>query len=76
MSVKSLSVTKRGNTAVTELFSLMKVLHLQYYDPGVGGTFPEKSQEVHSQAFNSTDSLFNSPVCEAVCCFFRSLLAL
>ncbi len=37
-----------------------KPLHLQYYDP----------------AFNSADSLFNSPVFEAVYCFFRSLLAL
>ncbi len=43
-------------------------------------TFLEKSQAAHSsafhKAFNATDSLFNSPVCEAACCFFRSLLAL
>ncbi len=30
----------------------------------------------HSSAFNATDSLFKSPVCEATCCSFRSLLAL
>ncbi len=43
-------------------------------------TFLEKSQAAHSEAlnkvFNAADSLFNSPVCEAVYCFFRSLLAL
>ncbi len=30
----------------------------------------DKSQAVHSLAFNTTDSLFNSPVCETVNCFF------
>ncbi len=43
-------------------------------------TFLEKSQVAHSlafnKAFNATDSLFDSPVCEAACCFFRSLLVL
>ncbi len=29
-----------------------------------------------NKAFNATDSLFNSPVCEVACCFFWSLLAL
>ncbi len=43
-------------------------------------TFQEKSQVANSLAFNktfnTTDSLFNSPVCEVAYCFFRSLLAL
>ncbi len=43
-------------------------------------TFPEKSQAAHikafNKAFNATDSLFNSLVCEAAYCFFQSLLTL
>ncbi len=42
-------------------------------------TFTEKSQAAHSYAFNKafnvTDPLFNSPVCEAAYCFFWSGLA-
>ncbi len=40
----------------------------------LGATFLEKSRAAHSQtfnkAFNTTDSLFNSPVCEAAYRFF------
>ncbi len=43
-------------------------------------TFPEKSKAAHSlafnKAFNATDSLFNSPVDEAVHCFLQSVLLL
>ncbi len=39
-------------------------------------TFLEKSQMAHSLAFNTTDSLFNSPACEAAYCFSQSLQVL
>ncbi len=53
-----------------------KLLHCGITTRVSVATFLEKSQVLHSLAFNATDSLFNSPVCEVVCCFFRSLLAL
>ncbi len=47
MSVKSLSIT--DNTVVIEpVAHWWKPLHLQYYHPGVGSDFPEKSQVAHS----------------------------
>ncbi len=43
MSVKSLSVAEWCNTMLIEpVAHWWKLLHLQYYDPGVGGDFPEK----------------------------------
>ncbi len=43
-------------------------------------TFPEKSRAAYSEPFNeafdATNSLFNSPACEAVYCFFWSLQVL
>ncbi len=55
-----------------------KLLHLQYYDPGVGSDFLWKitSGVPFKKAFNAIGSLFTSPVCEAAYCFFRSLLVL
>ncbi len=48
---------------------------MQYYNPGVGSDFPG-AQLGFNEAFNATDSLFNSPVCGAAYCFFASLLVL
>ncbi len=44
--------------------------------PGCQRWNSENSEAVHSSAFNTTDSLFSSPVCEAAFCFFWSLLVL
>ncbi len=61
------------NTTVTEPME-------HWWKPAAFAVLCIKSQVAHSsafnKAFNATDSLFNSPVCEAVYCFFRSLLAL
>ncbi len=60
---------------------LMKALAFAVLWPGCWWRLSRKKlQAAHSLAFNktfnATDSLFNSPVCEAVYCIFWSLLAL
>ncbi len=45
MSVKSLSIAEWGNTMMIESMAhWWKLLHLQYYDPGVGSNLFEKKK--------------------------------
>ncbi len=74
MAVKSLSIAEWCDTTVIEPMAHCIMTRVS------AATFPEKSREAQSlafnKAFNATDSLFNSPVLEAAYLFFRSLLAL